>query len=174
MIRTEAFTDAGSFDGSLSNAQDTDLWVCLAAIGDFVVVRKVQVLYRLNANSMSSNVLGLEKSNLQVIERAYKLKQASQYQHLKSVSIANLYKYLSHKALSAPPGQHNAQIAARFLVTAIRHDKSLLVKPILYKALLKLAAMSFLSPQGATELLNKFPRLSDTSTFFGYIKVNYP
>ena len=172
MIRAEAFTEVGGFDGSLSNAQDTDLWVRLAAIGDFVAVKKVQVLYRISANSMSSNVLGLEKSNLQVIERAYAHPKASQYQHLKSVSIANLYKYLSHKALSAPPGQHNAQIAARFLVTAVKHDKTLLFKPILYKALLKLAAMSFLSPKGATDLLNKFPRLSDTSTFFGYIKVN--
>ncbi|BAZ14886.1 hypothetical protein NIES4071_67560 [Calothrix sp. NIES-4071] len=31
-------------DGSLSNAQDTDLWFRSATVGDFVAVKKVQVL----------------------------------------------------------------------------------------------------------------------------------
>lgn len=174
MIRTSAFAEVGGFDCLLTNAQDTDLWVRLAAKYDFVAVEKVQILYRISANSMSSNVLGLEESNLQVIERAYRYEKATQYKHLKKYSLGNLYKYLSYKALSASPGKHNSHIAARFLWQAVKCDRTLLFKPILYKAFLKLVAMSVLPPKGATQLLNKFPRLADTSTFFGYIKVNYP
>jgi glycosyltransferase involved in cell wall biosynthesis len=55
-IRASAFAEVGGFDGLLTNAQDTDLWVRLAAKYDFVAVEKVQILYRISANSMSSNV----------------------------------------------------------------------------------------------------------------------
>jgi hypothetical protein len=50
----------------------------------------------------------------------------------------------------------------------------LLLKPVLYKALLKLTTISLLPSKQAETLLKKFPRIADTSTFFGYIKVNYP
>jgi len=40
----------------------------LATLYDFIVVPKVQILYRISARSMSSNILGLEKSNLLVKE----------------------------------------------------------------------------------------------------------
>jgi glycosyltransferase involved in cell wall biosynthesis len=172
MIRKEAFTEVGGFDQSLTNAQDTDLWLKIAAKYHFVSVNKVQILYRISANSMSSDILGLEKSNLQVIERAFACEKAASYQHLKRYSVANLYKYLSYKALEAPPGQQKTLQAARFLASAGKNDPTLLVKPVMFKAFLKLAAMSILPPHCSRKLFTKFPRFSNTSTFLGYEKTS--
>ncbi|MEA5551283.1 glycosyltransferase [Anabaena cylindrica UHCC 0172] len=174
MIRRNVFTLVGGFDEYLTNAQDTDLWLRLSAITDFMCVPKTQILYRILPNSMSSNILGLEKSNLQVIHRAFAHKKAESYQNLKPYRIANLYKYLSYKALTVPPGKQNSIQATRILWLTIINDTTLLQKPIIYKALLKLMIMTLLTPQQAMLLLNKFSKISNISTFFGYIKTNLP
>lgn len=168
MVRAQAFKEIGNFNDSLTNAQDTDMWVRLAAKYHFIAVPKVQILYRITDNSMSSNVLGLEKSNLLVAERAFKEAPQS-LQHLKSYRIANIYKLLCYKALSMPPEKHNIKATAWFLWQAIKNDLSLLQKPVIYKGWLKLAVVTFLPPSWATFILNKFPRLSNTTTFLGYI-----
>ncbi len=172
MIRRDAFTEVGGFDESLSNAQDTDMWLRLAASYHFVVVPEPQILYRISANSMSSDILALEKSNLQVIQRAFAHQKAEALQHLKQYSIANLYKYLSYKVLDVPPGQQKTLLAARVLALSIKSDLSLAVKPIIFKALFKLLAMTLLPHSWAKSLFTKFPRLSNTSTFLGYEKTS--
>lgn len=170
MIRRDALIDVGAFDEKLTNAQDTDLWLKLSAITDFICVPKVQILYRIQQNSMSSNVLGLEKSNLEIIQRAFAREKAKQYQHLKPKAIGNLYKYLCYKALKLPPGTQQTKVTVRFLLTAIATDISLLYKPIIIKAILKLIAIVILPHNWAKLLFIKFPRLSNTSTFLGYEK----
>lgn len=172
MIRRESLIDVGSFDEKLTNAQDTDLWLKLSAITDFICIPKVQILYRILTCSMSSNVLGLEKSNLEVIQRAFAREKAKQYQHLKPKAIGNLYKYLCYKALKLPPGTQQTKVTVRFLLTAIAADISLLYKPIIIKAILKLIAIVILPPNWAKLLFIKFPRLSNTSTFLGYEKTS--
>ena len=170
MIRRELLTEVGGFDEILTNAQDTDMWLKLSAITDFDCVPKPQVLYRILPNSMSSNVLGLEKSNLEVIQRSFAREKAKELQHLKPIAIANLYKYLCYKALTAAPGKQQSAVAARFLLTAIKTDISLLFKPIIFKAILKLTAMVVLPANWATKIFQKLPQLSNTSTFLGYEK----
>ena len=170
MIRRELLTEVGGFDETLTNAQDTDMWLKLSAITDFYCVPKPQVLYRILPNSMSSNVLGLEKSNLEVIQRSFAREKAKELQHLKPIAIANLYKYLCYKALTAPPGKQQSVVAARFLLTAIKTDISLLFKPIIFKAILKLTAMVVLPANWASKIFQKLPHLSNTSTFLGYEK----
>ncbi|MGF1673845.1 MAG: glycosyltransferase [Rivularia sp. (in: cyanobacteria)] len=172
MIRREILMKVNGFDEILTNAQDTDMWLKLSAITDFVCVPKAQILYRIRQNSMSSNVLGLEKSNLEVIQRAFTREQAKQYQHLKPKAIGNLYKYLCYKVLAAPPGKQQGKVAVRFLLTAIRTDMSLLFKPIIFKAIFKLIVMVILPSNWANVLFKKLPRLSNTSTFLGYEKIS--
>ncbi|NJN09777.1 MAG: glycosyltransferase [Richelia sp. RM2_1_2] len=172
MIRREVLMKVNGFDEILTNAQDTDMWLKLSAITDFVCVPKAQILYRIRQDSMSSNVLGLEKSNLEVIQRAFSREQAKQYQHLKPQAIGNLYKYLCYKVLAAPPGKQQGKVAARFLLTAIKTDMSLLFKPIIFKAIFKLIVMVILPSNWATTLFKKLPRLSNTSTFLGYEKIS--
>ena len=109
MIRRELLIEVGGFDEKLTNAQDTDMWLKLSALSNFICIPKAQILYRILTDSMSSNVLGLEKSNLEIIQRAFAHKKAKYYQHLKSKAIGNLYKYLCYKVLNEhrhdPEGQ---------------------------------------------------------------------
>ncbi|MDY6902661.1 MAG: glycosyltransferase [Cyanobacteriota bacterium] len=170
MIRRDVLIEVGGFDEILTNAQDTDMWLKLSAITDFICVPKAQVLYRILPTSMSSNVLGLEKSNLEVIQRSFAREKAKTLQHFKPIAIANLYKYLCYKVLTTPPGKQQSAVAVRFLLTAIKTDISLIFKPIIFKAILKLIAMVILPPNWATKIFQKLPRLSNTSTFLGYEK----
>ncbi len=170
MIRRDVFIEIGGFDQLLTNAQDTDMWLKLSAITDFICVPKTQILYRIQQVSMSSNVLGLEKSNLEVIQRGFAREKAKSLQHLKPIAIGNLYKYLCYKVLTTPPGKQQSAVAVRFLFTAIKTDVSLLSKPIIFKATLKLIAMVVLPPNWANVLFKKLPRFSNTSTFLGYEK----
>lgn len=170
MIRREFLAKVDGFDENLTNAQDTDMWLKLSAITEFICVPKAQVLYRILPVSMSSNVLGLEKSNLEVIRRSFAREKAKSYQHLKSKAIGNLYKFLCYKVLKAPAGKLQGKVAVRYLLTAIKTDVSLLFKPIIFKAVFKLFVMVFLPNNWANLLLQKLPRLSNTSTFLGYEK----
>lgn len=170
MIRRDVLIETGGFDELLTNAQDTDMQLKLSAITNFICVPKVQILYRIQQLSMSSNVLGLEKSNLKIIQRGFARQKAKSLQNLKPIATGNLYKYLCYKVLKAPAGKQQSKVAARFLFTAIKADISLLVKPIIFKAVFKLLIMIILPPNWANVLLKKLPRLSNTSTFLGYEK----
>ncbi|MBD2693187.1 glycosyltransferase [Anabaena catenula] len=170
MIRRNALEVTGLFNESLSNAQDTDMWIRLAASYDFIVVTQPQILYRISPISMSSDFLGFEKSALQIITQAFNHQKAASLQHLKPHSIANLYKYLSYKALNVPPGKQKTLQVFRVIIKSITTDVKLITKPIIYKAFLKLLAMTLLPPEWAKSLFNKFPKLGNTSTFLSYGK----
>lgn len=171
MIRRQAYIEVGGFDESLTNAQDTDMWLRLSARYNFAVVPEAQILYRIRNDSMSSNVVGLEKSNLTIIERAFAHQKAQKLQHLKRYSVANLYKYLSYKALDTVPGNHNPFQIIKFILLAVKTDYSLLTKPIIYKSIFKLIVMSLFPPSWSDRFLTKFPRIFNTSTFLGYEKI---
>ena len=172
-IRTEILKELGGFDESLTNAQDTDMWLRLAAKYDFVVVPKAQILYRILPHSMSSDLVGLEKSNLIVIEKAFSRERASSFQHLKQYSLANLYKYLSYKVLNSPTlSKKISSTALRYLWLMVKYDPYILLKPIIYKAFLKFIVIILIPEKSIYKLLDKFPRLANTSTLLGYIKVS--
>ncbi|MGB6298581.1 MAG: glycosyltransferase [Rivularia sp. (in: cyanobacteria)] len=168
MVRKELLTKIDGFDELLTNSQDIDFCLKLSAITEFVCVPKAQILYRIVTVSMSSNVLGIEKSKLKIIHRGFAHKKAKSLKHLKIKAIGNLYKYLCYKVLQAPPGKQQSLVAVRFLFNAIKADKSLLIKPIFFKAILKLIAMVILPPNRANLLFEKFPRLANTSTFLSF------
>ncbi|KST64316.1 glycosyltransferase [Mastigocoleus testarum] len=172
-IRTKVLRELGGFDGSLTNTQDTDMWLKLAAKYHFVAIPKVQILYRVLPFSMSSNVVGQEKSNLLVIEKAFARTQASSFQHLKRHRLANLYKYLIYKALDVPPLLANLNpITLKYLCLIIKYDPYILFKPIIYKAFLKIIIILIFPNNVSNNLLQKFPHLANTSTLLGYIKFN--
>jgi len=131
LICIKALIKSGGFDESLSAAQDWDMWLRLASKFDFICVPSVQILYRISANSVSSNLVRQEKSCLQVLERAYKersfLRDAparSTLKHNWNISLANLYKYLTCKALQKPFNNKKGLTAAIFLWKYFLHDSS--------------------------------------------------
>ncbi|MHC5615217.1 MAG: glycosyltransferase [Nostoc sp.] len=131
LIYREALIELGGFDESLNAAQDWDMWLRLASKFDFVCVPSVQILYRMSSNSVSSNLVRQEKSCLQVLKRAYKerpsLRDAPSLSTLKNswnLSLANLYKYLTCKALQKPFNRQRGLAAARFMCKYFLNDPS--------------------------------------------------
>jgi glycosyltransferase involved in cell wall biosynthesis len=170
LIRRQALTEVGGFDESMTHSEDRDLWLRLAARYPFIAVPSAQVLYRQSVNSASTHVLKMEKSSLQVIEKAFSQAPES-LQYLKQASLANNYKGLILRALERTPGLQGALTAARYLWHACRADPSLIRARVIWKVLFKIAVMALLPPQHAQALLNKMKYLSNINTLHGYMQV---
>ncbi|MEH1850077.1 MAG: glycosyltransferase [Nostoc sp.] len=123
LICRKALITLGGFDESLSACQDWDMWLRLASNFDFICVPSVQILYRISSNSVSSNLVSQEKACLQVLERAYK-GRPSTLKNSWNISLANLYKYLTCKALQKPFNRQKGLASARFLWKYFFNDPS--------------------------------------------------
>ncbi|MHC5936039.1 glycosyltransferase [Nostoc sp.] len=123
LICREALIELDGFDESLGAAQDWDMWLRLASKFDFICVPSVQILYRISANSVSSNLARQEKACLQVLEKACKERPSTLKQSW-NLSLANLYKYLTCKALQKPFNRQKGFAAAKFLWKYFLNDPS--------------------------------------------------
>ncbi|MCL1464459.1 glycosyltransferase [Argonema galeatum] len=171
LIRAQAIKEVGNFDESLPPAEDWDMWIRLASRYPFVVVPSAQVLYRVRANSSSTNVSKMEAVSLRIIERAYAEAPAS-IQHLKRHTLGNRYKYLVFKALEEPPVRQKALTAIRFLWQAFIYDPVLLRRRIIWKVLLRIAIIVLLPSKLAQTWLNKFKQFTDILTLVILIRVD--
>jgi len=154
LIRREALIDNGGFDKSLSAAQDWDMWLRLACKFDFVCIPSVQILYRISANSVSSNLVRQEKACLQVLERAYQVRPSA-LKDSWNISLANLYKYLTCKALQKPFNRQKGLVAAKFLWNYVLNDSSRLQRTAFnLKLLLKIVIILFL-PTSLHSIINQ-------------------
>lgn len=172
LIRRQAFDEVGGFDESLPAAQDWDMWLRLANRYHFVAVSSPQVLYRISANSMSANIFRFEKACLQVIERGF-ARAPESLQYLKKDSLANLYKYLTFRALEGDLSPKKGRVAVRFLISCVKNDPSMLKqRRILLKVLLKSMAMALLPPKQAQILLNKVKNVSNINALLMHFQLN--
>ncbi|TVP64723.1 MAG: glycosyltransferase [Nodularia sp. (in: Bacteria)] len=154
LIYREAVLELGGFDESLPAAQDWDMWLRLAAKYSFVAVPSVQILYRLSANSVSSNLAKQEKYCLQVITNAYHAKDLNNKSILK-LSMTNLYKYLTCKALNRPHNRQKGIAAAGFLWKYFIYDYSRFKRTTFtLKLLLKISIIIFLPDNLSTNFFD--------------------
>ncbi|MFB2772958.1 glycosyltransferase [Pelatocladus sp. BLCC-F211] len=123
LISREALVQLDGFDEDLTAAQDWDMWLRLAQNFDFIAVPRVQILYRISANSLSTNLARQEKASLQVLSKVC-LTNTHNLNHLKNKSLTNLYKYLTCKALQQPFNRQKGLAAAKFLWKYIFYDSS--------------------------------------------------
>jgi len=169
LIRRTALVEMGGFEESLTHGEDWDMWLRLASSYDFVAVSSPQVLYRISPGSASSDVFKQEEGCLIMIERAFTQVPES-LQNLKRLTLANLYKYLTSKALEGIPSRANSLAAARFLGLALRNDPSLLRTRVLGKVLFKIALTLMLPSQQTQRFFRRFNRIFNTTTLLGYLK----
>ncbi|MTJ06623.1 glycosyltransferase [Anabaena sp. UHCC 0204] len=132
LIKRESLISLAGFDESLTAAQDWDMWLRLAAKFEFVCVPSVQILYRISKKSVSTNLDRQEKSCLLVIDKAYQFRPPKQNFNLNS-SLANLYKYLTCKALQKPLSRQKALPGIRFLYHYMMYE-SLTMNRIIFIA----------------------------------------
>lgn len=171
LIRKQALVEVGGFHESLTHAEDWDMWLRLASRYHFMAVPSSQILYRVSRDSSSCNIYKLESGCLQVINQAFAQAPES-LQYLKRYSLANLYKYLTSKALEGSVERSNGFTAARFLWQAIRNDPLLLRAPVLVKVLFKIAAIALFPSPVAQILLTKVGKLSDVQALYGYMQLD--
>jgi glycosyltransferase involved in cell wall biosynthesis len=172
LIRREAIDKVGQFDESLPPAEDWDLYLRLAAEYPFIVVPRPQILYRVYANSSSTNVFHLETVSVKVIDKAFEKTPAS-LQYLKSHSLANLYKYLTFKSLEHSSGRIQGLAAIRFLGKAIWNDRSFMKqRRIILSSILKGVSLIFLPRQLLSKTWQKLQRFSHTNSLLMHGKLN--
>jgi len=158
LIYREALIELNGFDESLNAGQDWDMWLRLAQKFNFVAVPSVQILYRISANSVSSNFWMLEKSCLFVLERAYKARP-SVGERTWSISLANFYKYLTCKALRPPFNRQKGLAGAIFLWKYVINDSSRVNQiKLTLKILLKLAVILILPNTLSTVLFTRIKK----------------
>jgi len=168
LIRQQTLTEVGLFDESLTHGEDWDLWLRLAARYDFVAVPYAQILYRVSSNSASANVCKQEAGMREVIERAFEVTSES-LQYLKQYSLGNTYKYLAFKTLEDFPGREKCLMGGRLIWQAIRIDRSLLRRRVIWKVWLKIAIVFLLPPQIARLLLFKVTQLSNLEALLAHM-----
>lgn len=172
LIRREAIDRVGQFDESLPPAEDWDFYLRLAAEYPFVVVPHPQILYRVYANSSSTNVFHLEAVSVKVIEKTFKQAPAS-FKHLKAHSLANLYKYLTFKSLEHSSGRIQGVAALQFLGKAILNDPSFMKqRRIIVSSLLKSLSLIVLPRNLLDRVLQKLERFSQTHCLLMHGKLN--
>jgi glycosyltransferase involved in cell wall biosynthesis len=153
LLRREAFQQCGNFDESLHAAEDWDLWLRVAARFPFVLVPQTLVLYRVHPRSMSSfDVIRQERCSLEVISRAFQRTGAAA--KLMHRSHANLYRYLTYRALTPPLSRRTARVALRFWSASVKFDPALVFKSGSAIALAKIAAALVLPSRLQSALLD--------------------
>ncbi|CAD5917263.1 putative glycosyltransferase RBE_0706 [Planktothrix rubescens] len=114
LICRQTVIQIGGFDESLLGGQDWDFYIRLAQNYEFLVVPKVQILYRVSSQSISSQLERQEQQCLQVIQKAFSQAPLS-LQPLKKLSLAHLYKYLAWKSLTNLENQKRGYQTAEYL-----------------------------------------------------------
>ncbi|MDY6936873.1 MAG: glycosyltransferase [Cyanobacteriota bacterium] len=167
LVRREAFAEVGGFDKDLPPAEDWDMWLRLAAKYDFVCVPEAQILYRMTSTSQSTNVVRLERSCRRVLDRAFAASKANSLKHLKSQSLANLYQYLTYKALENLQDPERAKVATRFFWTIVKNDRGFLrQRRISLMVILKSYTVAFLPESIAQSLRPRIDRISYLTDLF--------
>ena len=152
-------------------AEDWDMYLRISKHYHFVTVSSPQVLYRETPNSMSANVVKQCIETLTVIERAFS-EAPEDLQYLKKDCLANIYKYLTFKALEAPAIQRTGTKAARFFWRAVQYDPKLLRVKLTVKVILKIALLLMLPSQQVQKLFDHKKQIFNTSILLGYINLD--
>ncbi len=168
LIHREALIKLNGFDESLKAAQDWDMWLRLAAQYYFVGVPSVHILYRVSASSLSTNLVRQEQACLQVLKDGYKLRPSIN-KNIWHLSLANLYKYLTCKALQKPYNRRKGVTAIIFLWKYFLNDASRLQRisftlKLLFKITIILILPATFSTALLTNLITESKKLELSST----------
>ncbi|WP_254565641.1 glycosyltransferase family A protein [Oscillatoria sp. HE19RPO] len=100
LVRKEAVASVGLFDPTLKSCQDWDYYLRLAQNWPFVLVPKVQVIYRQSANSATSNIEVMEYYLLLLINRTFE-SVPQELKPLKNQSLSWVYQYIAEHYLKS-------------------------------------------------------------------------
>ncbi len=157
LVRKPAIEAVGGFDPAFC-CSDWDFYLRLAARWSFVVVPKIQILYRQAApgqsSNMSSNIEKVEQHSLLLLEREYQA-APPELQPLKKQSLAVIYDYVAGMHLAQLNNTRAIEQAGHKLLMAVRaYPKILLTRPT-QRRLLKWLLLQLPSPKLARDLVHR-------------------
>lgn len=126
LIRRRCVDSVGSFDARFPAVEDWEYWLRVAARWPFVVVRRYQILYRLSAKSMSSDVPAIEEASLRLVERGI---EAAPRAVSREECLANLKQYVAFLYMTRASGSDTVAQAGRRLKESIRLHPRILLRP---------------------------------------------
>ncbi len=101
LVRRAVFDAAGLFDESLQAAEDWDLWLRIAWGHEFACVARADILYRISASAMSSQITRQQSACEQVFANALaRLPPGAVRDALGCEGRANLSRYFTARALA--------------------------------------------------------------------------
>jgi len=100
LIRKEVINSIGCFDPGLKSREDWDFHLRIGAKWNFILVKKVQIIYRQSSQSKSSQLDLVEKYSLIVIARAFSV-APPELLYLKKQSLAWMYKFTAQQRLKS-------------------------------------------------------------------------
>ena len=146
LIRREAIASVGEFDPTLKSCEDWEFYLRLAARWSFVVVPKLQILYRQSAMAMSSKIEVMEKYHLIVLERAFQ-SAPPELQSIKNQSLAIMYQYLAGKCLAHVTNVNQVKQATQKLQMAVRLYPQILLDRLTQRYVIKCLLMQLVTPK---------------------------
>lgn len=120
MVRRSAIEQVGPFETDLASVHDWELWLRLAEAGEFALVPKAQILYRVMPGSISSNLSRQERNSRRVVEGAV-ARSPQRLAHHRRASLTNLYQYLTFRSLSLGQTRRQYLQSLRYLMLAWFH-----------------------------------------------------
>jgi glycosyltransferase involved in cell wall biosynthesis len=157
MVRRDCFKQCGVFDGDLGSfVEDWDMWLRIAKIYPFKVVKEPLVYYRQVASSASRNWEEMAKSYQVVLEKAFST-AAWEDLSLRNRSYGTANLVLGWKALQSQA--QNYQQASYFRSQALRHDPWLFFSKEYFRLSIAIAIMHLFGSNGYDKFLSLFHAL---------------
>ena len=125
MVRRAALDQVGGFAPDLASVHDWELWLRLAEVGEFVLVPKAQILYRVMPGSISSNFSRQEANVKRVLAMMLARSPQRLAPHRRS-SLTNLYQYLTFRSLSLGQTRRQYLQSLRYLLLAWFHGPQII------------------------------------------------
>jgi len=166
LLKTAVARQVGGFESHLSPSEDWDYALRLAQVAHFTCVPEVQVFYRVLPTSASANVRRTEASCRNVLDRAFETAPQA-LRDLRPYSLANLYRYLTSRALTPPWTPEGCQQALDYLMQAIAADPRSF--PHVYDGLIRACLNHLYLPRDTAQRLSP-DRRCDFSALFAMTK----
>ncbi|MBW4643041.1 MAG: glycosyltransferase [Goleter apudmare HA4340-LM2] len=158
MVRRCCFANAGLFDQDLRSIEDWDMWIRIAALYSFAVIKEPLAYYRQLPNSMSKNCQVMNEAFITVIEKAFK-SVPQELLYLKNRSYSNANLCLAWKALQSK--NRDYKLALHYRAKAIEYNQNLRFSQEYILLSLAIAALQLFGVHSYTQvlkLLYKFRR----------------
>jgi Glycosyl transferase family 2 len=125
VFRRSLIDQVGAFDETLRSSEDVDFWLRIAATNAWQFHREPQALcrYRVRPTGLSFNVLQMQQSHEQVIQRALQ-RSPEQVKPMLPTASAYMYRFLARLSLTAG----NVEQARSYMGQALAADATIFLR----------------------------------------------